>query len=410
MTQLPASPPPRVAHFSLSFLHHTPFTQCHTYQHAARDEQAPFLLPLEQKWLGATEEKAVKLVSFLGGYLCTVSAICSLRAVTDPAPSSVSYLILASGWILFMFFITLGEVLIKRREIGRFLEQYVLIFSVTFCKLYNDAEYRVITFNTLFFLTVLSLITTSLRSPGSPDQTLAPTSSAPGFSLIRPRQGRKQHPSKNDHLSVHPAVEKSKPQSNIKIMPPPSLKFLRNPQWVSSRLHKDRPSPLPLFKNLPYPSVPSTPDSPSTDDSDSFESDETGWIDLDSESKSGSDYSPFPLSPSPRNNDRDDDVDNDGDEGEHVRLLIVEKGHAQTHDNMSRKADSSTSTSMPRMDTSITATGKTQSRWCKQCNAWKPDRTHHCRHCHRCVLKSEFILPHTYFSPIPPPLLSSHRY
>ncbi|OXC85204.1 vacuolar protein [Cryptococcus neoformans] len=290
-------------------------------------------------------------------------------------PLYFSYLILASGWLLFMLFVNLGEVLIKRREIGRFLEQ-------------------VITFNTLFFLTVLSLITASLRSPGSPDKTLAPTSSAPGFSLIRPRQGRKQHPSKNDHLSVHPAVEKSKPQSNIKIKPPPSLKFLRNPQWVSSRLHKDRPSPLPLFKNQPYPSVPSTPDSPSTDDSDSCESDETGWSDLDSESESESDYSPFPLSPSPRNNDRDDDVDNDGDEGEHVRLLIVEKGHAQTHDNMSEKADSSTSTSMPRMDTSITATGKTQSRWCKQCNAWKPDRTHHCRHCHRCVLKILVIVDH----------------
>lgn len=49
------------------------------------------------------------------------------------ARSPVSYLILISAWLLFMLFITVGEVLIKRREIGRFLEQYVLsIPSVTF--------------------------------------------------------------------------------------------------------------------------------------------------------------------------------------------------------------------------------------------------------------------------------------
>lgn len=28
-------------------------------------------------------------------------------------------------------------------------------------------------------------------------------------------------------------------------------------------------------------------------------------------------------------------------------------------------------------------------RWCKKCDAWKPDRTHHCRFCQRCTLKSE---------------------
>lgn len=29
-----------------------------------------------------------------------------------------------------MLFLTLGEVLIKRREIGRFLEQYVMIYTI----------------------------------------------------------------------------------------------------------------------------------------------------------------------------------------------------------------------------------------------------------------------------------------
>jgi hypothetical protein len=29
-------------------------------------------------------------------------------------------------------------------------------------------------------------------------------------------------------------------------------------------------------------------------------------------------------------------------------------------------------------------------RWCSKCDAWKPDRCHHCRFCKRCTLKSEF--------------------
>lgn len=28
-------------------------------------------------------------------------------------------------------------------------------------------------------------------------------------------------------------------------------------------------------------------------------------------------------------------------------------------------------------------------RWCRKCDAWKPDRCHHCRSCGQCVLKSE---------------------
>jgi hypothetical protein len=29
-------------------------------------------------------------------------------------------------------------------------------------------------------------------------------------------------------------------------------------------------------------------------------------------------------------------------------------------------------------------------RWCRKCDAWKPDRCHHCRSCRQCVLKSEW--------------------
>jgi hypothetical protein len=28
-------------------------------------------------------------------------------------------------------------------------------------------------------------------------------------------------------------------------------------------------------------------------------------------------------------------------------------------------------------------------RWCSKCDAWKPDRCHHCRYCKQCTLKSE---------------------
>jgi hypothetical protein len=30
-----------------------------------------------------------------------------------------------------------------------------------------------------------------------------------------------------------------------------------------------------------------------------------------------------------------------------------------------------------------------QTKWCKTCNCWKPDRTHHCSICDECVLKMD---------------------
>lgn len=53
-----------------------------------------------------------------------------LSLINAIARSPVSYMILISTWLLFMLFLTLGEVLIKRREIGRFLEQYVMIYTI----------------------------------------------------------------------------------------------------------------------------------------------------------------------------------------------------------------------------------------------------------------------------------------
>ncbi|KIR97642.1 vacuolar protein [Cryptococcus deuterogattii 2001/935-1] len=292
----------------------------------------------------------------------------------ERVPRYFSYLILISAWLLFILFITFGEVLIKRREIGRFLEQ-------------------VITFNTLFFFTVLSLITTSLRSPGTPDHTLAPTS-APGFDLVSQKQKRKQPSSKNGSYPAQHPLETFKPKPNTKVEPPPSLIFLRNSQWISSRLHKDRPSPLPLFKNEPYPPVPSALDSLSLEDDNSgCQSGGMGWSDPESESESGSDYSPFPFSPSAGNDSRDEDEDRNEHDRECDQLLTLEEGHAHTHADMNGQTNSSTSSPIPTRDSNAGPSDKTHSRWCKRCNAWKPDRAHHCRDCGSCVLKMDHHCP-----------------
>lgn len=113
---------------------------------------------------------------------------------------------------------------------------------------------------------------------------------------------RKQPSSKNDYFPAHHLLETFKPKPNTKVELPPSLNFFRNSQWISSRLHKDRPSPLPLFKNEPYPPVLSALDSfPLRMTNSGCQSDGIGWSDPESESESGSDYSPFPFSPSAGN-------------------------------------------------------------------------------------------------------------
>lgn len=236
----------------------------------------------------------------------------------------------------------------------------------------------------------MSLITTSFRSPGTPDPNLAPTSSAPGSNLVRQKQKRKQPSSKNDDFPAHHLLETFNPRPNTKVELPPSLNFLRNSQWISSRLHKDRPSPLPLFKNEPYPPVLSALDSLSPEDDNSgCQSDAIGWSDPESESESGSDYSAFPFSQSAGNNNRDEDEDRNEHDRECGQLLTLGEGHAHAHADMNEKTDSSSSSPIPTRGSNAGPSDKTRSRWCKRCNAWKPDRAHHCRHCGSCILKSE---------------------
>nr|XP_031858175.1 uncharacterized protein CI109_006417 [Kwoniella shandongensis]KAA5525247.1 hypothetical protein CI109_006417 [Kwoniella shandongensis] len=188
----------------------------------------------------------------------------SLDIFLSRLPLYFSYILLGSTWLLFTLLITLGEILIRRREIGRFVEQLIV-------------------YNGLLFMTVVSLITTASREPMKPDQSLAPP--------VRLSQAQSLP-------GVYP--------NSSKIVPPPSsqrdsknddtnhddddvpLRYLKNAQWVTSRATKDRPSPLPLSTNRsgrkPRPSSPN-PD---------FRSDSSS-----SSPCSESDYSPFPLSASP---------------------------------------------------------------------------------------------------------------
>lgn len=47
----------------------------------------------------------------------------------------------------------------------------------------------------------------------------------------------------------------------------------------------------------------------------------------------------------------------------------------------------------PAVDSNITAKENGQMRWCSKCYCFKPDRTHHCSSCRRCVLRMDHHCP-----------------
>ncbi|WWD22188.1 hypothetical protein CI109_106679 [Kwoniella shandongensis] len=270
----------------------------------------------------------------------------SLDIFLSRLPLYFSYILLGSTWLLFTLLITLGEILIRRREIGRFVEQLIV-------------------YNGLLFMTVVSLITTASREPMKPDQSLAPP--------VRLSQAQSLP-------GVYP--------NSSKIVPPPSsqrdsknddtnhddddvpLRYLKNAQWVTSRATKDRPSPLPLSTNRsgrkPRPSSPN-PD---------FRSDSSS-----SSPCSESDYSPFPLSASPLVPNTAFDAGEDSDD--------VDDGTEVAADNASVPLLTPNEGGQSLMAKSNTG----GVRWCKKCEGWKPERCHHCRHCGQCVLKMDHHCP-----------------
>eukprot|EP01124_Arcella_intermedia_P037132 TRINITY_DN9873_c0_g1_i3.p1 TRINITY_DN9873_c0_g1~~TRINITY_DN9873_c0_g1_i3.p1 ORF type:complete len:289 (-),score=47.59 TRINITY_DN9873_c0_g1_i3:89-928(-) len=46
-----------------------------------------------------------------------------------------------------------------------------------------------------------------------------------------------------------------------------------------------------------------------------------------------------------------------------------------------------------KMSADLAETGELQTKWCKKCNCYKPDRTHHCSVCKTCVLKMDHHCP-----------------
>lgn len=242
--------------------------------------------------------------------------------------------------------------------------------------------HRCIFGNGLTALTVLSLLAATTRSAGSPDPLLAPHDPDAGAAVA------------NDPRRLHSSSHSGDDHKNGRDDDDIPLRFLKNPQWVTTRAHKDRPSPLPLGThrsrrrlseglsggNTPSDEGPSSAEvgvtpfplaiSPFVPQSTA----EAGESDEDS-----GDSPPYRYqseSPAVLRVANEDEEDDDGHAADTARLLADpgapanrHYGHAPHHHAYPKPA------------------GK--SRWCSKCSGWKPDRTHHCRYCARCVLKMD---------------------
>lgn len=236
----------------------------------------------------------------------------------------------------------------------------------------NTADLRLIVFNGLFCMTTLSLIFASTRNPGQPNQSLAPDDA-----LAAPGEAEKplsQHQAKLDRRRDRPAP----------IEPPPAgtdqddipLRYLRNAKWVNSRIGKDRPSPLPLRVGVAL----------------QRESEE---LSMD---QGTSATSPFPIGLNPLMPTSAEDAGEDMTErndGPPHGSPDTANGHLDRSYNQEGQdlGDSAEQRLLPVERTqrrSVMAKSNDGGpRWCRKCEAWKPDRTHHCRYCQRCTLKSE---------------------
>ncbi|WVR04496.1 hypothetical protein IAU60_001500 [Kwoniella sp. DSM 27419] len=285
-----------------------------------------------------------------------------LDAFLNRLPYYFSHVILITTWFLFTAFITVGEILLRRRELGRFLEQIVI-------------------YHFLLGMTLLSLLTTASRAPQAPDQTLAPpVSVVPGTRAreCEPMNTTSSSPARTD-MSAAIGGSHDVAIDNDDDVP---LRILRNAQWMSGRTQKDRPSPLPLANTQHQPP-------------DSTHQGHTSHA--MSATDSHSDYSPFPLSargfvPRTASEAGEDDVEQSDDRA----IKHIAEGSSNS-DSDAQKADTDallSARSEPSELRSLMAKSNTgEVRWCKKCDAWKPDRTHHCRHCRQCVLKMDHHCP-----------------
>jgi palmitoyltransferase len=203
---------------------------------------------------------------------------------------------------------------------------------------------RSIVLNTLFGLTILSLMTASSRSPGRPDPSLTPET-------VRQAARQEQKDWEGD--------------DDIPL----------------GQLRRSQPAPLRLHEGRVEVAV-----EPSS-------------------SGSGSDYgpevSPFPLNTSPfvptTATDAGEDIDEEED-GSETSSRDVRDGRFEEEivagdtDDRARLLEGhyEGGEEPHAMRKSLFAKNSSGGvRWCKKCDGWKPDRCHHCRQCRRCTLKSE---------------------
>jgi palmitoyltransferase len=207
--------------------------------------------------------------------------------------------------------------------------------------------------NGVFGLTIISLITASNRSPGSPDPDLAPDGArekrhtrAEGWDEDIPLRSLRdaRNRSENVHRQTRPSdimVDGVEYDGNAILGDTPS----------TSSSHYPEISPFPL--NL-SPFVPTTATDAGEDQDEDTEQYEV-------------DVHPNEVSPRRHGSGEEDEVVGDV----HERLLSEPlSGMGISRGTIFAKSSSG------------------GIRWCKKCDNWKPDRCHHCRHCRKCTLKS----------------------
>lgn len=217
---------------------------------------------------------------------------------------------------------------------------------------------RLCTFQPLVVLAILSFYCASTRSPGHPRSV---------------GQGGRLHSSidaDTDYLEGTSTVDEAAHHAAFAYEEEDDLPLaqLRNHDWAAKHGRKDRPSPLPIShtsrglgdspKVSPFPlSVPRRMQYASNDD---------GY--------GGDGQAAAPLLSQDANKDRSKEVGywyehSDRTSGGETPAHAVSGGHRL----------------MAKPDTG-------RPRFCRKCNADKPDRAHHCSTCGVCVLKSESVI------------------
>ena len=265
--------------------------------------------------------------------------------------------------------------------------------SISLSLNFDAIRFRFIIFHMLCGLTILSLFTASTRPPGCPDPSLTPEN-------VIPPEGEKPRsrprPRSLARLQQYPAPTSPTVQTSERSDDIP-LRFLRNANWVNSRMGKDRPSPLPLPSRQSFePQGDRASAAAPPRRSAKSASPSSGGLDFLAVSPFSLDASPFvPASAVDAGVDYEEEFEERRDSRKLERngrdtlsALAEENGDPDTN-----PGDTDRDRLLPgSVRSSIMVKSNTgKPRWCRKCDGWKPDRCHHCRFCRQCTLKSEHI-------------------